>query len=326
VRLAATVSEIRAPSRRLLRDLMLASLLALAAAALTSVGVARRIARPVRRLEEAALAVSEGNLTHSVPVETSDELGALAVAFNTMTRRLSRLMEQQRMFIASASHELRTPLTNIKLRTEALQSMHLTEDPTGLRYLAEIDSEADRLGRMANVLLDLSRLDVGHRAPPEEAIDIAPYLLALARGSRVRMRASGLTFIAQIPETLPSLRIWPQDVEEIVGNLLDNAIKYTPAGGTIRLTAGADDDFCRVEVRDTGIGIPPEELPLIFDRFYRVDKARSRKTGKGGAGSGAGLGLAIVKTLIEQNGGRIHAIQHDDGTSFVIEFPISRSA
>ncbi len=327
VRLAASVSEIRAPGRRLLRDLTLAALLALAVAVVTSIGVARRVVQPVRRLEEAALAVSEGNLTHSVPVETTDELGALAIAFNTMTRQLSRLMEQQRMFIANASHELRTPLTNIKLRSEALQSMHLTDDPTGRRYLAEIDSEADRLARMANVLLDLSRLDAGHRTPPDKPTDIAPLLLALAQGFHVRMRGAGLTFIVQVPETLPPVPIWPQDLEEIVSNLLDNAIKYTLAGGTIHLTASADDAFCRIVVGDTGIGIPSEELPLIFDRFYRVDKARSRKAGPGDeAGSGAGLGLAIVKTLVEQNGGRISALQHEDGSRFVVEFPVNANA
>lgn len=326
VRLAAPLQEIRAPSQRLLRNLTIATVLALLAATLASIGLARYIVRPVRHLEAGATAVRGGDLAHTVPVETADELGSLARAFNQMTEQLSRLMEQQRLFIASASHELRTPLTNIKLRTEAIQSMDLTGDPVGRRYLAEIDREADRLGRMANVLLDLARLESTHRAPPDEPVNIVPIMHDLARDVRVRMQNAGLSFSAHLSETLPPIRVWPQDLEEIVNNLLDNAVKYTPPGGSVRLETDSDYTVCRIAVRDSGIGIAPEDIPHIFDRFFRVDKARSRKAGPGETGSGAGLGLAIVTTLVDRNQGRIAVHSDAGGTAFVVEFPLASSA
>ncbi|MCB0129191.1 MAG: hypothetical protein KDD78_00015, partial [Caldilineaceae bacterium] len=224
-----------------------------------------------------------------------------------------------------ASHELRTPLTNIKLRSEALRVMDLTADQAvATRFIGEIDTEADRLGRMATTLLDLSRLEAQTTDLPAPPLDIAPLLLEMSRVIGVRMRAAALTYRARIPTQLPPICIAPADMEEILANLLDNAIKYTPAGGTVQLDAVADGARVRLVIADSGLGIPADDLPSIFDRFYRVDKARSRKAGGDSVGSGAGLGLFLVKTLVERNGGTIVAASSPGaGTTFTVHFPLA---
>ncbi len=326
VQLSRPMQAIHASIRALLLRLAGTGLVSLLLVTLLGIWIGRRLARPVRELERAALAIAQGDFEQQVPVQTRDELGALAQAFNHMVAQVRRMMEQQRLFVANASHELRTPLTNIKLRTEAL--LHGGQEDPALRqrYLAEIDAEADRLGRLANVLLDLSRLDESSDdSPPPEPVNIAPNLLSVARAMRLRTNRAGLRFQALIPEELP-LRVWPDQVEAILVNLLDNATKYTPQGGEVRLQVRLLDGRCQIRVEDTGPGIPEEELPHIFERFYRMNKARSRHQAQGGIGSGAGLGLSIVKTLVERNGGRIWVeSQAGEGSAFVVEFPLAET-
>ncbi|HSN74037.1 MAG TPA: ATP-binding protein, partial [Anaerolineae bacterium] len=300
------------------------TLLALALATLLGIAISRRLVRPVQQLEQASLRVAGGDLSQQVPVETADELGALGNAFNSMVREVREMMAQQRLFVANASHELRTPLTNIKLRSEALLG-GASEDPAVAgRYLAEIDREADRLGRLASALLDLSRLEEGRAFQTAvEPVDLLPLLRAVADATALRASQAGLTLHVDLPPALPSLAVWPEQVEAVLVNLLDNAIKFTPAGGQVSLSAAAHDRRCLIQVADSGPGIPAEDLPHVFERFYRVDKARSRSDVEPGS-SGAGLGLAIVKALLEQNGGQITVeSQPGRGTLFTVELPFS---
>ena len=326
VQISRPVQEVTASIWSLIFGIVAAGFLALAVATALGVWISRRLVQPVRALEAASLAIAQGDLSQQVPVTSADELGALGRAFNRMVEELQRMIEQQRLFIANASHELRTPLTNIKLRSEALLDGGLDDPTIARRYLGDIDSEADRLARLANTLLDLSRLERGTGAPPTEAVDIAPVLLAVARSARLGVHAAGLSLRADIPTQLPPLRVWPEQVEAALVNLLDNAVKYTPKGGEVRLSVQVVDGNCQILVADTGLGIPAEDIPHIFERFYRVDKARSRRSGSNSSG-GAGLGLAIVKVLAEQNGGRIRAESVvGAGTTFILEFPFSQSA
>ena len=276
--------------------------------------------RPVQTLEIAAIAAAEGDLNQRVVATTDDELGALARAFNYMISELRQLIEQQRLFIANASHELRTPLTNIKLRSEALRSFSDEDPELAARYIAEIDSEADRLSRLANRLLDLSQLDsAAPQVLPNQPTDVGQVLAEVESVMQLRARAADIRLLTDIPLSVPSIVVWRDQLEAAIINLVDNAIKYTPAGGRIQLSAEAREAHVLIHIYDTGLGIPEADMPYIFDRFYRVDKVRSRQEG---VGSGAGLGLPITKRLVEQNRGKIRVDSHPEaGTCFTLTFP-----
>jgi len=327
VQMSQPMRLVMARTRSLLLSLAALSALALLVATGLAIGLARRLVRPVQTLERAALAIAGGDLSQRVPVETADELGALARAFNIMVGALHRTLEQQRLFVANASHELRTPVTNIKLRSEALLGPAGNDPQVAQRFLTEIDSEADRLGRLAGALLDLSSLEEAAPRPLPDPIDILPMVRSAADMIQLRASQAGLTLLTELPAQLPLLRVANEEVEAILVNLLDNAVKYTPAPGEIRLCAQAGAGQCLLRVQDTGPGIPPEDQPQIFERFYRVDKARSRGAYRLGTGSGAGLGLSIVKALVEQNGGTIRLDSAvSAGACFEIAFPVEDSA
>ncbi len=335
VQIAQPMDEITRAIARLVLSLVAAGLLALAVTTGLGIWISRRLVQPVRGLEAASLAIAQGDLSQQVPVTSADELGRLAQAFNRMVGELQRMIEQQRLFIANASHELRTPLTNIKLRSEALLGGLLDERAMAERYLAEIDSEADRLTRLANTLLDLSRLEDTERPLPASDVDLTPVLAGVVQAMSLRVGKANQRLHTDLPDQLPGLRVWPEQVEAIVVNLLDNAIKFTPPGGDVYLSAQVVDGECRIRVADTGPGIPADELPLIFQRFYRVDKARSRYQNRDAIGTGAGLGLSIVAALVEQNRGRIWAENGAEGcaaggaaggAAFTVAFPLSQRA
>ncbi len=323
VQLSKPMEVIEENARALLMSVLLAGLAAVVASTLLAIWIARQLVRPIERMETAALAAAAGDLSHQVPVQTSDELGALASAFNYMVGEVRTMLEQQRAFVANASHELRTPLTNIKLRIEAVRTLGEEDAEITTRYLAEIESEADRLTRLANQLLDLAHLESDGVLTPAEATDIAPALHQTAEIMSLRAQRAGIALHVKVPATLPPCRVYPDDVEEAVVNLLDNAIKYTPGGGSVTLSATHEDQRVAVRIADTGPGIPAADLPHIFDRFYRVDKVRSRSKGAtAGEGSGAGLGLAIARQLVEHNDGQIRVESvPGQGTTFVLSFP-----
>ncbi|MFN8488829.1 MAG: ATP-binding protein [Caldilineaceae bacterium] len=326
VQLARPLAFILARVRYLLTSVIVLGVLALMLVTALGVWLGRRLVRPVVAMKNAALAIESGDLNRLAPIETADELGALAHAFNSMVQTLRRNMEQQRAFVANASHELRTPLTNIKLRSETLLGGGAEDPVLTQRYLAEIDSEADRLRRLSNTLLDLSLLDEksGYRSAPPEPVDLAALLPHVANIMQVRAQQAGLTLRQTIPADLPRLSVASEAVEAILINLLDNAINYTPAGGEVQLAAQVANGYCQLRVQDTGPGIPPEDLPHIFERFYRVDKAHSRRSAKVGMGSGAGLGLSLVKAQVEEIGGQIRVESvFGQGTTFVVELPLA---
>ena len=327
VRMARPMSEVRAPILALARNLLLAGAAALLLATVLSFLVAGRLVRPIRKLEESALAVAAGDLSQTVDIQSDDEVGSLARAFDHMVGELQETMRRQRFFIANASHELRTPLTNIKLRSEALLALDGEDPELNRRYLREIDGEADRLARLATVMLDLARLDYGEPARPETPADLRPMLLAAAKSMQLRMEDAELDLRVDVKDPLPPVAVHVDEIEIVVLNLLDNAIKYTPAGGSITLGAEARTDengpSVSITVIDSGPGIPPEDIDHVFEYFYRVDKARSRQDARSGSGSGSGLGLAIVQKLVDQNGGQIRVSSVPGrGTTFSIRFPL----
>lgn len=289
-----------------------AVLLAVAAASLL---VARRISRPVRLVTAAAEAMAGGDLSQRVAPSGPAELSGLGESFNQMADRVQDTLARQRAFVGDAAHELRTPLTSLKLRAEMLERHGEGDPKLRARYLAEVSRDIDSLQRLADRLLSLSRMDSGQplRLKP---MDLAPLLYEVAEEMGPLFAGASLAFRVDVPPHLAEAEIDAEAMRMALRNLLDNAIQYTPSGGTVTLRARNDGDSILISVADTGQGIPAEALPKLFTRFYRVDKARSRRQG------GAGLGLSLVKAIAEGHGGTATAQSKvGEGSTFMIRLP-----
>jgi len=292
--------------------------------ALASVGglfLAGRALRPVDEITRAAQTISAYDLSQRLDLDLpDDELGRLARTFDAMIARLDEAFRRQRRFTADASHELRTPLTIIK----GDLSLALARPRDADYYhqvLAEIDEEVDHMRRLVERLLTLARADAEGVTLHRQAVDLNVLLADLIEQTRPLAAAKGLALTAQIAPEL-AVSVDPDAVTQVVLNLLENAIKYTPSG-RVRLSArraGPGSEEIQIAVSDSGPGIPSEHLPHIFDRFYRVDRARSRELG------GAGLGLAIAKQLVEAHGGRIEVESEiGQGTQFTFTLPVAKA-
>jgi two-component system phosphate regulon sensor histidine kinase PhoR len=231
--------------------------------------------------------------------------------------RLRRLETVRRDFISNVSHELRTPLASLRALTETLQEGALDDPPAARRFLGRIQTEVDALTQMAAELLELSRIESG-QVPLNFTIIPVEKLLNMA-GERMRMQAerAGLTLRIECPSVLPDVLIDASRMEQVLVNLIHNAVKFTPPGGDVILQAKQEGSFVRISVKDTGEGIPADDLGRIFERFYRVDRSRS--------GSGTGLGLSIARHLVEAHGGKIWAESREgQGSTFYFTVPVSR--
>jgi heavy metal sensor kinase len=281
--------------------------------------LARKALAPMRRLRRLAEAITVDHLDQRLPVLNSgDELGQLTQTINAMVGRLERSVAEIRRFTADASHELRTPLTAI--RTEAEVALAKPMDTADYQQLLEsILEECERLTRIAEQLLVLAREDAGLTRPEAEPVDLANLLASVVETMRPLAEARGLYLTlegkADRPISGDAARLRPAFY-----NLLDNAIKYTPQGGRITVRIEQNANHASVIFQDTGIGIPPEHLPRVFDRFYRVNKALSREQG------GTGLGLSIAKTVVAAHGGRIElASVPGQGTTCTVTLPAERT-
>jgi heavy metal sensor kinase len=271
--------------------------------------IVRGTLSPVSQITKLARNIETGqDLSHRIGYAgPMDEIGELASTFDNMIERLERVFESQKHFVADASHELRSPLTVIRGNLDLLKRYR--EETERQASLGAIESETARMIKLVNNLLLLAEVDSGHLAKPQD-VSLKKVLqqevkrvLALAGGRRLVIRhAENLT----VPGDAQRLR-------QLITNLIDNAIRHTPEDGTITLSLLRDGDWARLEIEDTGQGIPAKHLPHIFERFYRVDKARSRDKG------GAGLGLAIVKRIAEQHGGWVAArSEAGSGSTFTV--------
>ena len=246
----------------------------------------------------------------------------VVLVFHDVTdlRRLERMRQD---FVANASHELKTPLASIKAYTETLLDWALHDDSVNVRFLERIDEQAERLNQLILDLLSLARLESGQEVFNHQPLDLVPVLEACVEAHRGRAAAKNLDLRLDPSELGEGTLVQADEeaVREIADNLIDNAIKYTPDDGSVHVRCSLQDDDVQVEIADTGIGIPREDLPRIFERFYRVDKARSRALG------GTGLGLSIVKHLVQSIGGRIDVTSRlGSGTKFTVRFPRARES
>ncbi|WSW88219.1 HAMP domain-containing histidine kinase [Streptomyces anulatus] len=293
-----------------------AAALVLALTVGASVFAGARLVRPLHALTGAAQRMRDGEQPESVPVSGDDEVGRLAAAFNDMSAHRARLEEQRKAMVSDVAHELRTPLSNIRGWLEAAQDGLADPDPAFVSSLLE---EAVLLQHIIDDLQDLAAADAGVLRLHPESVEIRELLSQVAAAHQARAENAGVTLAVTATAPGQTLRADPVRLRQAVGNLVSNAVRHTPEGGRVTLRAYAHeegDGTVLVEVADTGSGIPPEDLPHVFDRFWRAEKSRSRRTG------GSGLGLAIVRKLVEAHGGTVDATSVEgEGSTFVLRLP-----
>jgi heavy metal sensor kinase len=308
VRVARAETRIRHELAGLITVLLLGFPLAGVLAGVGGYLVARRALAPVDRMNSAARVITASRLSDRLPVENpQDELGRLAIAFNETFSRLEKAFDQLRRFTADASHEMRTPLTALRTVGE----VGLREPRTEPEYREMVGSmleEADRLNRLVESLLTLARADGGHVRLLRERVDLGSLARDVVDHLSVLAEDKSQTLGVDV-EAPVSVDVDRVVLRQAVINLLDNAIKFTPVNGTIRVTVNRRLSEAVLEVRDSGPGIPAEQRALIFERFYRIDKGRSRDTG------GVGLGLSIARWAAEVNEGRIEVDSPPEGGS-----------
>jgi signal transduction histidine kinase len=299
-----------------IRDVLwVATIVAIVAGVAFAVVLSRMIARPLAEVGAAARRVAGGDLATRVPRATPDELASLADSFNQMAAELEESERQRRDIIANTAHELRTPLTNLEGYLEAIRDGVIAPDQGTYESLLE---ETERLARLARSLDDLALGDAAHKTAHPVEVDLAGLLATATELARPTLDARDLTLERRWPQPLPA-RVDPDQFAQVLANLLQNAARYAPDGGTVTLSAEGREDTVLVSLSNGGEGIPPQDLPHVFERFYRVEKSRDRALG------GAGIGLAIVKQLVEGWGGRVGAESDAGRTRFWFSLPQSET-
>lgn len=302
--------------------LTFAALAAFLAAVLVSLFVSRQVVAPVRAMMSASRRIAEGNYADRVHVSgdlakgEQDELAQLALSFNQMAAKLQQTENMRRQLIGDVAHELRTPLTAIKGSMEGLIDGVL---PADAETFQAIHHEADRLQRLVNDLQELSRVESGAFELDLQAVNVSDLVSSTVARLGKQFEEKGVALETQVPSGLPQVLADKDRIDQVLLNLAGNALQYTPSGGNVILSAHAEDGEIHIAVTDTGIGIPPEHLPHLFTRFYRVDKSRSR------AGGGSGIGLTIARHLVEAHGGRIWVVSSGSGqgSTFTFTLPVS---
>ena len=280
---------------------------------LFSIAFSSTFSRRLRKIMTSMQIIQKGDYTHKVNMGGNDELTILGNEFNDLTERLNTSEQKRRRFVSDASHELKTPLASIKLLTDSILQNDMDMD-TVREFVGDIGNEAERLNRMTSKLLSLTKVD-GHIVSEAEIIYMAPTVRRVHRMLTPLANQAKITIELSLEDDCPIL-ILEDDLYQVVFNLMENGIKYNQSGGTLSVVLQRRDDNAILIIRDTGMGIPEEALGHIFERFFRVDKARSRASG------GSGLGLAIVRAIIQRNRGEIQVESTiGKGTCFTVTFP-----
>lgn len=281
-----------------------------------SVGLATSLTRPLLNLRNAAMKLSEGDLSSRVPGGRNDEIGLVAASFNHMAEEVQSMLDEQRAFASNAAHELRTPLTTIQLRTEILTE-NMVEPETQQQYIMEIDQEIKRLTKLVNDVMLLSRVDTGRVVPGEEQIDLLRLARKLQADSADRLADKNLIMRIQCDLDFVAVRGSQSHMLIVFQNILDNAIKYSQPDGHITWVITQHPGMIESRIKDTGIGLTPEDRENIFKLFYRADQAHTRDI------QGNGLGLALVKKVLDIYGGSIHVESSglETGTIFIVNWP-----
>ncbi|MDR1064820.1 MAG: HAMP domain-containing histidine kinase, partial [Oscillospiraceae bacterium] len=273
--------------------------------------VMRRITSVLR----AIASVREGEYGYRIKMSGSDELALLGREFDSLTGKLHETEDIRRRFVADASHELKTPLASIRLLSDSILQNEDIDGDTMREFVADIGEEAERLTRTTEKLLSLTRLDGGVSETPSP-VDMREVVAATLRRLRPLASSEGIELVSSLDGGCTA-RLTEDSLHQIVFNLVENALKYNTRGGSVFTRLTRTDGEAALMVEDTGIGVPEDDLPHIFDRFYRVDKARSRAFG------GSGLGLSIVRDTVAAHGGTVTASRREGGgMTFEVRFPL----
>lgn len=277
----------------------------------TAFMIARSLLRPVIAMEAATAHIARGDFSTRVTVQSTDEIGQLAAAVNQMTAQLESYEKRRREFFANVAHELRTPISYIRGYAQAIAEQLVTTPADQERYVRIIQEESIRLGKLVDDLLDLAQMDEGQLVPDLVTLDLhlpldqaVAVVTPLAEQKQVKVQV-------RVPEQLPLVKADGGRIQQVIVNLLDNGLRHTPQGGSLTVRAQQDEDALVVRVSNTGEGVDPEDLPLLFERFYK------RKS------HGRGLGLAIVRSIIRAHGGEVGVENHPgQGATFWFRLPV----
>jgi two-component system, OmpR family, sensor histidine kinase BaeS len=302
------------PSRLSAGPVLAAAGLVVAAALAGTLLVSRRVLRPIGTLTTACRRLGAGDLSERVPVAGSDDLAELAYSFNRMADSLQRGEERQRRLVADVAHEMRTPLANLRGYLEALKDGVIAPDP---ELFASLHEEAVLQQRIVDDLQDLALAEAGALAYHRTRVDLAELLETCRTAHLALAESAGVRLVLEAPEPV-YVDADPDRLRQVLGNLVTNALRATSSGGTITLSVADSSSRASVRVADTGTGIPASDLPYIFDRFWRADSARGRRTG------GGGLGLAIAQQIVADHRGTI-AVDSTvgTGTTFTLTLPLA---
>lgn len=296
--------------------LLISGFAALAAAVVVSLFVSRRIVEPIQTLSQVSRRLAQGFYRERTSIQADDEIAQLAQSVNQLADALDQTERRRLALLADVTHELRTPLATIGGYMEGLVDGVVSANPATFNLILR---ETRRLQRLIEDLELLSRVEAGQLPVVARAIDLRPVLEAQIAQFEPLFSSNQVNLCLDAPEHLPQVWADPDRVAQVVINILANAYRYTPSGGTVTVQARADDHEVRVAIIDTGIGIAAEHLPHLFERFYRVDKSRARNSG------GSGIGLAIARHLIYTQGGEIWAESDGigKGARFIFTLPLA---
>jgi two-component system sensor histidine kinase BaeS len=297
-------------------SLWLAALVAILTGVALGFFFSRLISEPMKQLTLAARRVATGDFSHRVSTNTDDEIGEVSVAFNTMAEQLETKEKSRRQLLADIAHELRNPLSIIQGNLEAWLDGVITPEPD---QVASVYDETVLLSRLITDLRDLSLAEAGQLKLDQNPIELGEFIFTEIASVQTRCQEKQISISAELPAKLPLVLIDKYRIRQVLHNLVDNALRYTPAGGSIEI--GADYDkpgWVTVSVSDTGAGITRKDLPHVFDHFYKADRSRQRGHG------GAGIGLAMVKKVVELHGGTVWVkTRKGKGTTFYFTLPVA---
>ena len=325
LRLALPAADMQALENQVQSIVWLIGLVVVVIVAIVSLQIAGRITRPIQRIARTTAAITRGNLEARVQEGGKDEIASLAASINEMARTLGADLDRQRKlervrteFLGNVSHELRTPIFSIQGFLETLMDGAVDDPAVNREFLSKAHAHAERLNALLNDLIEISRIEAGEMKLSFRWFTLNPFLEGVDEDMHPLADRKQITLTTEYPG-VPDLRVYGDRdrLKQVMVNLIENAVKYTEAGGRVHVGVQLEKDQALISVSDSGIGIAEEHHGRIFERFYRVDKDRSREVG------GTGLGLAIVKHIVEAHGGTI-TVQSEPGKGSVFTFTVKR--